>query len=228
MTATAPGPRFVIPAYFHPTDDPGGWHALTALGPKLAFAILNPDSGPGAAVDARYFDPVAAIRAAGGDVIGYVDTGYGRRPGSAVLRDLAAYRAWYGLRGSFLDQVPTGREHLAHYRRLITAARRIGIDAITLNPGVTPDPEYAELADMVITFEGPWVAYGDHVVADWTRRYPPERFGHLVHSTPVDRLASVLDIARERRAGAVYATELTGANPWGSLSAQFGHVTAAH
>jgi hypothetical protein len=223
-----PEPRFVIPAYFHPADDPEAWNALTALGPNLAFAILNPASGPGPAVDDRYLDPIAAIRAAGGDVVGYVDTGYGRRPGSAVLRDLAAYRAWYGLRGGFLDQVPTGREHLAHYRRLITAARRIGMDLIALNPGVTPDPEYADLADMVITFEGPWVAYGDHVVADWTRRHPPERFCHLVHSTPLDQLASVTDHVRERHAGAVYATELTGANPWGSLSAQFGHATAAH
>lgn len=231
MTATAQKPRLVIPAYFHPTDHPADWHALAALGPDLAFAILNPDSGPGPAVDARYLDPIAAVRTAGGGVVGYVDTAYGRRPGSAVLRDLAAYRAWYGLRGAFLDQVPTGREHLAHYRRIITAARRIGMDLIALNPGVTPDPGFADvadMADMVITFEGPWVAYGDHVPADWTRRYPPERFGHLVHSTPLDQLAAVLDEARVRHAGAVYATELTGANPWGSLSAQFGHATAAH
>jgi hypothetical protein len=220
--------RIVVPAYFHPIDDPDGWSALTALGPNLAFAILNPDSGPGDAVDARYLDPIAAVRAAGGDIVGYVDTAYGRRPGSAVLRDLAAYHSWYGLRGGFLDQVPTGREHLAHYRRIITAARRMGMDVMALNPGVTPDPEYADLADMVITFEGPWIAYGDHVVADWTRRHPPERFGHLVHSTPHDQLASVRDGARERHAGAVYATELTGANPWGSLSALFGHAAAAH
>ena len=220
-------PRFAIPAYFHPADHPDAWTALAALGPTLAFAILNPDSGPGLAVDSRYHEPVAAVRAAGGGVIGYVDTGYGRRPGSAVLRELAAYRSWYGLRGGFFDQVPTGREHLAHYRRIITAARRIGMDLIALNPGVAPAPEYADLADVVVTFEGPWVAYGDHVAADWIRRHPPERFCHLVHSAPPDQLASVLAGARERHVGAVYATELTGANPWGSLSALFGHATAA-
>jgi hypothetical protein len=225
---TTPSARFVIPAYFHPTDHPDAWHALAELGSNLTFAILNPDSGPGRAVDTRYHEPIAAVRSAGGGVIGYVDTDYGRRPGSAVLRDLAAYRSWYGLRGGFLDQVPTGREHLAHYRRIITAARRIGIDVITLNPGVPPAPEYADLADIIVTFEGPWLAYGDHVAADWIRRHPPERFCHLVHSTPLGQLASVHDGARGRHAGAVYATELTGANPWGSLSAQFGHATAAH
>lgn len=225
---TAPTARFVIPAYFHPTDHPHAWHSLAALGTTLAFAILNPDSGPGRAVDTRYHEPIAAVRSAGGGMIGYVDTGYGRRPGSAVLRDLAAYRSWYDLRGAFFDQVPTGREHLAHYRRIITAARRIGMDVIALNPGVPPAPEYADLADIIVTFEGPWVAYGDHVTADWTRRHPPERFCHLVHSTPLDQLASVRDGAMERHAGTVYATELSGANPWGSLSALFGHATTAH
>jgi hypothetical protein len=223
---SGPQPRFVVPAYFHPTDHPDAWRTLADLGEQLAFAIVNPDSGPGADVDNRYFEPIAAIRAAGGDLVGYVDTGYGRRPASAVLRDLAAYQTWYGLRGGFLDQVPVGREHVAHYRRLIAAARQMGMDLIALNPGVTPAPEYAESADMVITFEGPWSAYGDHAAADWTSAYPPERFCHLVHTTPPAELASVLDGARERHAGAVYATELTGANPWGSLSALFEHVAA--
>lgn len=219
-------PRFVVPAYFHPTDHPESWRTLAALGPQLALAILNPDSGPGLAVDARYLEPIAAVHAAGGAVVGYVDTGYGRRPASAVLRDLAAYRSWYGLRGGFLDQVSAGREYVAHYRRLIIAARRMGMDLIALNPGVTPAPEYADMADVVVTFEGPWAAYGDHVTADWTRRHPPERFCHLVHSTPLAELASVHELARGRHAGAVYATELSGANPWGSLSALFDRIPA--
>jgi hypothetical protein len=225
---SASAPRFAVPAYFHPGWASADWRALAGLGPRLAFAVLNPDSGPGRSVDPAYREPVAAVQAAGGSVIGYVDTGYGRRPGSDVLRDLTVYRSGYGLRGAFLDQVPSGREHLAHYRRLADAARRIGLDFLVLNPGVTPDPGYAELTDVVVTFEGPWATYGDHVVADWTRRHPPERFCHLVHSTPPAELASVRDGAHGRHAGTVYATELTGANPWGSLSAQLQHAAAAH
>jgi hypothetical protein len=229
MTPISPSsaqPRFVVPAYFHPADHPDSWRTLAELGRNLAFAILNPDSGPGSAADPRYVEPIAAIRAAGGEVVGYVDTGYGRRSGSAVLRELAAYQSWYGLGGGFLDQVPTGPEHVAHYRRLVTAARDMGIDLIALNPGATPDPEYADLADVVITFEGPWAAYGEHVAAEWTRHHPPERFCHLVHSAPLAELASVRDGARGRHAGAVYATQLSGANPWGKLSPLFEHVAA--
>ena len=222
----SPETRFVVPAYFHPAWAAEDWRALTGLGPRLAFAILNPDSGPGRAIDPAYLGPVASVQAAGGNVVGYVDTGYGRRSGAAVLRELAAYRSWYGLRGGFLDQVSSGREHLGHYRRIAAAARRIGVDFLALNPGVTPAPEYAEFADVVVTFEGPWAAYRDHVVADWIRQHPPGRFCHLVHSTPPAELASVCDGARGRHAGAVYATELTGVNPWESLSAQFQYASA--
>lgn len=212
--------RLAVPAYFHPSYDPTGWRVLAGLGDALSFAILNPDSGPGQAADAAYMEHVRAVHAAGGRVIGYVDTDYGRRPGAAVLRDLTRYQSWYGLTGVFLDQVSSGRDHLAHYRRIAVAMRRTSVDLLVVNPGVTPDAGYAGLADVVVTFEGPWFAYRDHVPADWIRRLPPQRFCHLVHSAPREVLGSALDLAAERHAGAVYLTEQTGANPWGSLSAR--------
>ena len=215
-----PPPRLAVPSYFNPLWDPTGWRVLAELGPALSFAILNPDSGPGSCADPAYYEPVAAVQAAGGRVIGYVDTDYARRPTAQVLRDMTRYRNWYGLRGVFLDQVPFGREHLARYRRLTAVARRIGMGFVVLNPGATPDRGYAELADVIVTFEGPWHAYRDHVPAPWTWDYPAERFCHLVHSAPVAELASTHEMARRRHAGALYVTELTGVNPWGSLSAQ--------
>ena len=219
-------PRAAVPAYFHPHWAAEDWRTLAELGPRLAFAILNPDSGPGRSRDRAYLDPVDKVQAAGGTVIGYVDTGYGKRSGLAVLRDIAAYRTWYGLRGCFLDQVPSTREQLAAYRRITIAARRLGMNRVVLNPGTAPDPGYADLADVVVTFEGPWLAYRDLVVPDWMRRHPAQRFCHLVHSTPPAELAAVRMGAPGRHAGAVYATELTGANPWERLSAQFQHAAA--
>jgi hypothetical protein len=212
--------RFAVPAYFHPSVRPGDWQALAAIGPALAFAIMNPDSGPGTAADPRYLPAVEAVHEAGGRVVGYVDTAYARRPGAAVLRELTAYQSWYGLRGGFLDQVASGPEHAGHYRRVAEAARRLGLDFLVANPGVAPAPEYADIFDVVVTFEGPWVAYSDHTVEDWTRRLPAERFCHLVHSAPAGAAGPVIDGAADRHAGAVYATELTGANPWSGLSAQ--------
>lgn len=212
--------RFAVPAYFHPAVRPGDWRALAAMGPALAFAVMNPDSGPGAAADPRYLPAVEAVHRAGGRVIGYVDTAYARRPGAHVLRDLTAYQSWYGLRGGFLDQVASGAEHAGHYRRVAEAARRLGLDFLVANPGVAPDPGYAEIFDVVVTFEGPWVAYSDQAVASWTRRFAAERFCHLIHSAPAGMPGPVIRGAARRHAGAVYVTELTGANPWSGLSAE--------
>lgn len=219
-------PRYAVPAYFNPLWDATGWQDLAALGPAVSFAILNPDSGPGRAVDSAYSEPIGAVQASGGRVIGYVDTAYGRRPSAAVLHDLMRYQSWYGLRGVFLDQVPSGRDHLAHYRRIIEAARRCGFEFFSINPGVIPDPGYVELADVVVTFEGPWLAYRDHAAVDWTTDHPAERFCHLVHSTPPEELATARNLARERHVGAFYVTEQSGANPWGSLSTQLARTAA--
>lgn len=221
-----PEPRFAVPAYFNPLWDAPGWQDLAALGSAVSFAILNPGSGPGHAVDTAYSEPIGAVHASGGRVIGYVDTAYGKRPSAAVLRDVMRYQSWYGLHGVFLDQVPSGRDHLGHYRRIVEAARRSGFDLFVINPGVIPDPGYVELADIVVTFEGPWPAYRDLAPADWTTDHPAERFCHLVHSTPLEELATAQDLARERHVGAFYVTEQSGANPWGSLSTQLAQTAA--
>jgi hypothetical protein len=209
--------RLVVPAYFHPQDDPEGWRRLAALGPRLAAAIMNPDSGPGAAVDERYHAPVDAVLKAGGRVIGYVDTGYGQRAPDDVLRDVAAYRDWYGLTGVFLDQAASAPGQLGYYRQLAEASRAAGTRFVALNPGVIPASGYAEVADLLVTFEGPWAAYRGHRAAAWMLDRPAELFGNLVHGAPPGALESAAREAPARHAGAVYATELTGANPWAQL-----------
>jgi Spherulation-specific family 4 len=211
---------FAVPAYFHPRTDPGGWARLAALGPALSFAVMNPDSGPGTAVDSAYHPVIRAVCAAGGRLTGYVDTDYGRRPSGAVLRDVAAYRSWYGLTGVFFDQVPSAAHHLAHYRRLVAGARRVGFDFVVMNPGVTPSPGFADLADVLVTFEGEWSAYGDYPVAEWIRGLPRERFCHLIHGAGPEALAAARTRAAANHVGVLYATELTGSNPWAALCAE--------
>ena len=70
--------------------------------------ILNTNNGPGYPADGP--DPllqcIPALRKAGITLLGYVHTGYGARPASVVLRDIARWKAAYtGLQGIFLDEV---------------------------------------------------------------------------------------------------------------------------
>jgi hypothetical protein len=212
------GVCYAVPAYFHPADNPAGWKALAALGPTLAFAIVNPNSGPADAPDPRYREPIKAVHAAGGRVIGYVDTAYGHRPAADVLSDIKAYHSWYGLRGAFLDQVSSHPDQLAHYRDVAGSARRAGLDYLVINPGVVPHPGYAEIADTVVTFEGPWTEYRGPEVADWMRLHPIQRFCHLVYGAPKGTLTDAVRDSTARHVGVLYTTELTGANPWSGLS----------
>ncbi|MEV4329024.1 spherulation-specific family 4 protein [Streptomyces sp. NPDC049597] len=198
----------LVPYYEHPADRPAAWDAVVAAAPRLYGVVLNPASGPGAAPDAEFAAVASRLRDAGVRVVGYVDTDYGRRPHAAVLADLLRHRDWYAVDGVFLDQVASGPENLPHYGRIAVAARAAGATTVVLNHGVHPDPAYAELADLLVTFEGPWDAYRTTGVPSWTSAHPPERFCHLVYAAPPDA-----------RAGAAVHCVVpgTGAHPWGTL-----------
>ncbi|GGM56148.1 hypothetical protein GCM10012275_29070 [Longimycelium tulufanense] len=207
----------VVPAYFHPLTAPADWRRLAAAGDRLRLVVLNIADGPGERRDPEFAGVVEPLLAAGVRVAGYVDTDYGRRPWDACLRDVERYRDWYGVRRAFLDQVAAERAWLPYYARLGAAMRRAGATETTLNPGVYPYPGYMELADLLVTFEGPWPAYRCLTVPFWVRRHPAHRFCHLVYAVPPLRRWLVARLAAHYHAGVVTITELGGANPWQGL-----------
>lgn len=206
-----------VPAYFHPSQKPELWRGLPGIADLLRFVILNVNSGPGPEVDPSYVRVVAALRAAGIRVLGYVDTAYGRRRPEEIARDADAYRVRYGVDGVFLDQVSSGLDQLDHYAQCVVAARTAGAHFVALNPGVHPHPGYIDIANVTVTFEGTWENYEALAVPEWVSRYSPRRFCHLVHSVPPDAFARGLDLAGERHVRSVCLTDGTGANPWDRL-----------
>jgi len=209
----AGGLNLVVPAYFHPAVAPDDWAALAALAGRVRLVVLNVADGPGERRDPA-FTPV--LDALPGDVAAYVDTDYGRRSRAAVEADLARYRRWYPqARSVFFDRVAAGPELVGHYADLARAARATGVEAVVFNHGVHPDPAYAEHADLLGTFEGPWSAYRTLEAPDWARG---DRFLHLVHAVPTRSLPAARRLAASR-AGAIYVTDLLGSNPWRRLRA---------
>ncbi|MEW2418255.1 spherulation-specific family 4 protein [Streptomyces sp. NPDC046866] len=205
----------LVPLYEHPADRPEDWELLIRAADRLHSVVLNPASGPGEAPDERFAAVARRLCDAGVPVLGYADTDYGRRPHAAVVQDLLRYRDWYGADGAFLDQASPEPALLGHYGRLAVAARAAGARTLVLNHGVHPHPGYAELADLLVTFEGPWDAYRDAVVPSWTADHPAHRFCHLVYAVPPG--APAAELARERGAAVHCAVPGTGAHPWGTL-----------
>ncbi|MER6996808.1 spherulation-specific family 4 protein [Streptomyces sp. NPDC000410] len=205
----------LIPLYIHPAQDPDAWRLLAAASERVYGVVLNAANGPGAAPDPAFVSAARDLRAAGTRVLGYVDMDYGARPDSAVLDDLDRHRTWYGTDGCFFDQVPADRSALPGCRRLVRAARQRDATTVVLNPGVHPAPGYARIADLLVTFEGPWPVYRSAFTRPrWTARHPPERFCHLVYGVP-PALSSVAErAARERGAGVSCAVAGTLPNPW--------------
>lgn len=216
-----------VPAYFHPSAAPADWQTLVNAADYLRLVILNIDSGPGLAKEIMFSAVVQRLKLAGIPVMGYVDTGYGRCSRELVQRQIARYHAWYRVDGVFFDQVSADAEHLPQYRSLAAAARGMGARTVVFNHGVYPAYGYAKLADLLVTFEGKLREHENLKVPAWAYGLPAQRFCHLVYGTPRADTERTLQRASRFNAGAVYVTDLDGANPWRRLAGHFNRQTLA-
>ncbi|HWK30000.1 MAG TPA: spherulation-specific family 4 protein [Solirubrobacter sp.] len=213
MSAAAGTPRTacgraLVPAY-------GGADTIAALAEQHgrgSILILNPQNGPGAARDPAYAAAVAAARRAGWRVIGYVATGYGTQPAAAVEAAAHEYAAWYGVDGIFLDEAAHDAAQLPYYRALRAAVPGL----LVLNPGVVPDPGYAAVADLIVTYEGaldgaPAPAAGPH---EARLVYAADEPGALAY-------------VRSQPGGHLYVTAGALPDPWSALPAYLSAELAA-
>lgn len=194
--------RAFIPAYVPPAQ----LITLSRIPGAGSFVILNPQSGPGAAAQPAYREAVEALHAAGWRVLGYVPTGYGSRPAAAVRDDASRYTAWYGVDGIFLDEVAASAEQLPYYQALRTDLHGL----LAINPGIVPDRGYVAVADLIVTYEGPFAGYA-RAVAETPTWLPRDRTVHLVYDVPA---GSALTVAG---GGYSYATAATMPDPWSTI-----------
>jgi spherulation-specific family 4 protein len=212
-------PQLVVPAYFHPAVRPEEWALLTERAAHVRLIILNLASGPGTEPDAAFYPTLDRLHSAGVPVAGYVDTNYSQRPLDEVIDEVGRYIDWYSVSGVFFDRVPVAAGDLAHYADLTLRAREKGVDVVAFNHGAHPVEAYAEHADLLGTFEGPWRDYVDVAVPRWARSRPAGQFFHLVYSVPLESFGDAFLLAARRRAGCVYVTDHGGDNPWDRLPA---------
>ena len=206
-------PRLVVPAYFRPDTRPDDWQLLAKHAQQVRLVILNLANGPGTRPDPAYHSALGRLREVGVAVAGYVDTNYGRRPASEALADLDNFLQWYAVSGVCFDRVSVSAQDIGYYAALSRDARRAGARVVLFNHGAYPLEAYAEHANLLGTFEGPWRAYLRLAVPRWTRSRPASMFYHVIYSVPRENFDHAFLLATRRRAGSVYVTDRGGANP---------------
>ena len=200
----------LIPAYVPP-------HALVELvraSSRPRLLVINPANGPGAEAAPAYRSAVRTAQRAGARVLGYVATTYGERPAADVVADIDRYASWYGVDGIFLDEASHDVARLGYYAALARHIHAGGHRLVVVNPGVVPAPEYFEVADVVVTFEGPYAGYAAAMerMPDWVREQPPSRVAHLVYDA--SREQAMAAVRHPQKAGYVYATSGSMPDPW--------------
>jgi Spherulation-specific family 4 len=211
----------LVPAYL-----PASAVARLALQPRRPqIVVINPDDGPGAQAQPSYRRAVRTLQATGTRVLGYVPTGYASRPLAAATADVDRYVSWYAVDGIFFDEAGSSEAQLPYYRALARhahAAHR----TVVLNPGAVPAQGYFDVADTIVTFEGPYDGYAKALQAmpGWLRSQAKERTANLVFGAS---RAEALQVAAEHAAGLVYVTSGTIPNPWQALPSYFQAEEAA-
>lgn len=226
---------FGVPGYAHPLLAPAEWAGLARPGTPLHWAVLNIADGPGSRPDPHCLEaagrlhnareralhggsPDDTVRASGGRLLGHLDLARGERPFEELIADARSFIDWYRIGGFYLARCPTERAGLPAVRRLTGTLHALlaesdsadGGGRLVLGHGTHPYPGYAEAADQLVTFQGPWTDYRWSQVAEWTADYPPERFAHFVHGVPRTHLEEAMRIARWQGAGTIFFTDRDG------------------
>jgi hypothetical protein len=202
----------LVPAYLKPSE----LAPLIAHPDRNRLVVVNPENGPGAAVNSAYADAIAQLQRTGTGVMGYVRTDYGSRDPALVRRDVERYSDWYGIRDFFVDEVSAGADELPYYTTLSANLRTTPGRLIAFNPGRTPAPGYVGLADIVVTFEGSFADYrATRDLQPTTMSLSGTKTAHLIFGAS-DQQAR--DVVAHPRADYVYASPSTYPNPWGTLA----------
>ena len=202
----------LIPAYVPP-------HALVELvraSSRPRLLVINPASGPGAEPAGRLPRGGAHRSARAARACSATSTRRTARvrPPTSWPTSTATRRGT-GSTASSSTRPSPGVARLGYYAALGRHVRAGGgRRVVVLNPGVVPAREYFDLADVIVTFEGPYAAYGAAMDAmpDWVREEPPGRVAHLVYDA--SRQQAMAIVSHPEQAGYVYATSGSMPDPW--------------
>ena len=216
----------MVPAYFMPDE---GWDDIIRSAqdyPSVQVtAILNPSNGIFSKTNAQFAESIDALQALNGRVIGYISTDYGNRSLSEVKANVDSYLKYYPkVNGFFLDEMAAKTNVLSFYQEVYDYVKSKDPSLqVVGNPGSYPDASYANVSDMLVTFEGSEVEYRDINSSKntWIFNKPASAQSMLVHDAySCASMQNSLKTAslETSHTGVVYVTDLLhDTNPWEKL-----------
>ncbi|WP_347558457.1 spherulation-specific family 4 protein [Robbsia sp. KACC 23696] len=222
-----------VPAYFDPVGKGLGlWNDLATTATKVATTvILNPNSGPGKSIDASYTAAIAKVHAAGGKVIGYVSTSYGKRSLSTVATDINTYLSYYKVDGFFIDEMTSDgtTAHIQYYQSVYNYIKGMSPKlSVMANPGTDMAEQYVTLptADQFVTFEDTAKKYAKYTPPKWQANYPAGRFVHMVIGATAAEMPAIVLFAATHHAGSLFVTSTGMPNPYKNLGTYWNDLVA--
>jgi hypothetical protein len=215
----------VVPAYFFPVGAGlKDWERLIGAAARVPIvAVVNPDNGPGNVAEPNYVAIVRRAKAAGVKVIGYVNTGHGKRPRPEIEADIERWvRLYPDVRGIFFDAQSSAAEHVDLYGALHAFARRKIKEAVLItNPGTICAEEYfaRSAVDTAIMFENE-EGFEAFTLPAWSRNYQARRFAAIPYSVKSPALMKrAAQMAVLKGIGYLFVTDGVRNNPWDHLPA---------
>jgi Spherulation-specific family 4 len=222
--------QILLPLYSYPNwydREKYLWEKVAAAAQRVPIvAIINPNNGPDRSPpNADYQQGIKDLHQANVKTIGYVRSNYGKRSLKAVKADIDLYFKHFNVDGIFIDESASARDKLDYYHQLYKYIKSHSDRyQVIINPGTDADEGYVSrsVADVVVMFENQqreWIRYRPPA---YTKKYPPQHFAALIHTTANSRLMkTTLDRAAKDRFGYIYitndSTETANNNPWDTL-----------
>jgi len=210
--------KSVIPAYIYPGS---AWNAFmtAASAAKTHSIIVNPNNGPGTAVDANYKTYIAKAQAAGVKVLGYVATTWGARSSSLVKADIDKWYSWYKADGIFFDEGAVASTKVSYYQDITNYVKSKSTkNFVMINPGMYYQTSaYVPIADSHMVWENAYSAYSSFTMPSWVRNYPASKFCHVVHSTSASQMTNAINLAKQRNVGYLFVTDDVMVNPYDKM-----------
>ena len=218
----------LVPAYFYPDgwNTQNNWQRMCDAMNRTrgaSTAVMNPNSGPGAAASSDYARAIAGCHARGQHVIGYVHASYGSRALATVRSEIDAYYAFYpGIDGIFLDDMSNDSATRTYYRSLYRYIRgKPRPHEVVGNPGAAATSAWqlaTPVADAVVVFEGTAAVYANWSPPPWVRSQVASRISTFVYATPDETtMRRVCSSSKAKNAGYMYVTGDVLPNPWDTL-----------